>query len=474
MTAFRSPVETTMDRTGTPLRTRFFFFVGDTDEALPVYSDIGRSTQLLPPILTDAAGRRPVVYLPYATDGMSTYRVRCEDLFGSVVYEALLPLPEDSGSPSGDASSGWALSLLTERTDGGDLVLMIDAASFGGLLSVSATVSNVRVVLPAFADTGAGRSMVVEQIGLGAAVIVEAPVDGKFNGRYAAWSLKESGESATFVRGSASFRVLSSISQQMVIPVAARSSTPPSLPLPGDFYLATATGTKWTAGRIYRSDGAGDWIEFVPRAGMIAVVVNETVSGSPRPYCFSGIGWVAWSPVLAADQVFVGEYRLASGLPGGIPSYGVWTPTLLNYEEVNSVADLTLSSGRVNMPAGSFDVEIQRYMAATMSCAIGFWSTAGGVGFRSLNTYSQGETHSLDVVSGNITDAPAGGDVSLQIRVGNIVSASMPLVLDEPTTFELQYYANTPLNGSFNTDLGAPMSISGQPEIYARVKVRRR
>lgn len=471
MANFIDPISFVADRQGVPIaRAAYRFFAGRSDVPLVVYRDAARTSAHPPRIETDFAGRRPAIWLPLASPSIPTYRVRVEDGFGGLLFEVDdLPLPA-----SGSSSAAAAASLVTLVDAGTELSISLTPSTMVGILSVNASAADVRVRLPELTTLSPGQSIEIVQVGTGAAVVVEHPSGAAIIEGRSVWPISRHNERARFVSTATDFRMITDAYDGPVFVAVARSLSVPPSPASGALYLAGVTAGIWTAERLYRADGLGGWIDVPLSAGMLALVTGELVSSSPRPYCFNGTSWVPWTPFQGTAEVMVLHHEQPSGTPGGIPVYNAWTRTDLNVSVENSIVGAVLDDGRVTLPAGTYDGYVVRSLAAAGACAVRLHSPASSKGIRSLNHYFQGSHVSLDEVSNNIVEGAAGvGDVQIEIRAGGSVPAHGSLHLTTADTFELQYFANQPVGGGKNIDLGAPLS-TGDPEVYAVVVLRKR
>ncbi len=475
---FLPPSHHVVDRNGSPLaRAQLRFRIADTTLALTVYQDPERTSPHPEVVTADMAGRFPPVYLPFATTGVTTYTAECRSAGGGVVYEVpglALPVQAAAGTPA-----TFALPLAPVSTSGTATIVNLTPATFRGVLTVNASSIDIPVVLPPHASLTPGQSIVVRQSGFGAAVVVQS-ADGLVPVGAAAYlPLSERGEEATIIATATGFVVVHESLRGPLYMIASRSSSAPTSPPSGALYIATATVGAWVAGRIYRAAGGGGaWIAVEPRPGALAIVLDELVAGSPTPYTWSGSDWVKWSGIIASAQVLIAQVQASSGAPGGTPVYGSWTRTPINAIIENTIAGAALSSGNLTLPLGTYDVEGWRAMSGTMASAVRLRSPSSSLVVRGPSVYLQGETVTVAAdTAGNLTtsqSAPAAGDIQIATRVGAAVPFAGRLVTTGADSFQLEYWASQPIGASSNIDLGVPLAIAGEAEVYANLTIRKR
>jgi hypothetical protein len=471
---FTTPISHVVNRNGEPIaRATLQFFSGETDAGLATYRDAARSAAHPEVVTADLAGRFPLVMLPYATASVTTYRVRCTDARGGVIYEAKgLPLPNES------VAATLALPLVPASDGGSASSITLTAASFRGLLSVNASSSDVPVVLPAPATLTPGQSMTIRQRGAGAAVIVQSHNGVVLVGSTPGYPLRTTDEEITILATATGFQAFGAPPGPVLI-IQSSSDTPAPGAIPGAWYLATITTGPWIKDRLYRDNGIGGWIERQPHEGLLVLVSSELTGGSPTPYCWSGSAWTPWAvrSGTTAAEVMTVQVQAASGTPGGIPVYGAWTRTDLTAALETAITGASLANGQITLPAGTYDIEGWRSLTGVMAAAIRFHSPSSSKSVQGPSVHLQGEVETLSADAlGNLTEsttAPGAGDVQIATRVGGTLVCSGRIVLTTADTFELQYIAHAPTGGGYSIDLGAPLG-TGAAEVYGQVTIRKR
>ncbi len=457
MGLYTQPISFLNDRDGKPLaRASLQFYVNRTRTPLVTYKDAARIRKNPETIASDEAGRWPPIWLPFQAGTTLKYTVECLDDQGGMVFTS-----DDQELPIQGAESGatlYAFPLVSTSQGGTATTITLAAANFKGLLSVAASAANVYIDIP---NTGlaAGRNLTIRQIGFGSAVVIRAGVNILID-QTRAYPLRDKGESATIVWDGGGF-VVADHNRLLggIIPVTSRIDAAPASPLPGAVYLAKASTASFVKDYLYKADGAGGFIEYAPATGWIAVVGDEDVAA----YAWTGTTWKSWiGSGGAADAVLHVQLQRATNTAGGIPVYGAWTRTDLNTVVKNEITGASLSGNQIILPSGSYDlVDASRSMGSTMGSGLRFHSPSSGKSIRGVNEYLQG----------NVTTVSA---TQIAVHVGGAPRATGVIDLTATDTFELQYFAQPPVGGSNNADLGFPLNTASLPEIYANVLIRKR
>lgn len=153
-------------------------------------------------------------------------------------------------------------------------------------------------------------------------------------------------------------------------------------------------------------------------------------------------------PIYTHPTLYVRDERPSGTYYGNVPAG--WNKRVFNTVKANTIAGASVSSNRITVPAGTYDIDI-------------FCSVWGSVGVNRLRLYNVTNLSVLEY--GNSEHASNGMGylswVSLRIR---------QLVLASPREFDVEHYIGSNVNAG---DLGTPNSIAGVPEVYAEAIFRK-
>lgn len=150
--------------------------------------------------------------------------------------------------------------------------------------------------------------------------------------------------------------------------------------------------------------------------------------------------------LVATDKHASGVTGLAAGGFVTAPPTGAWTVNPVNTVESNSITGASMSnSGRITLPAGSFNIRARRRFRGAIKAVLEFGSTTSAAAVR-------------------------GGPIVLGSTLAGVAELEGNLTLTEPQTFELRWLLSGTADG--NT-LGEAAAIAAVNEIYAHVAVTR-
>lgn len=443
MTApFRMPRQRENDDAGEPLRgARLFFYDAGTSAPRTTYRDAALTQPHAHPVQADSGGLFPAIWV----GGSTAYKVVLSRADGVIIWSV------DGVNDTQAASTTTPTQTVSART--GDTV--IATTDMGKVIEVSAPGSPAYAILPA-ASGVIGQAVTIRNA-LGSAAVVIQPsgldlIDG-------AASLPLTGKSAaaTLLADAGGWkRIGAAAAVNGLWKIVDRDrTTPPSSPTPGQRYIAAAGAiSPWTATRIYESSGVGGWIEYIPEAGDLAIILGETIESSPLPIMWNGSAWIDWRSIIvpgedSAPQATISEER-ASGSAALTAAINQWTDIPLNTVGANAMAGLSLLSGVVTIPVGAYDLAASVSVDRTGTTAIRLVTDTGTVIAMSPPT-------NMRALTGSDTDQNSG-----------VITLNAAYTFDANTPVKLQYYATNA------GTVGFLRNVAGQAEISSRLVIRSR
>jgi hypothetical protein len=325
-----------VDRNGQPLAYAYRQYWRN-NALMTVYSDIGRTKPHPSDIRADLAGRFPAVYVP---DGTYLYTVKTFDTDGNPITTV------DAGSAPTDATTttGPGFASLTEST-------VLTAAQFAGTTDVTPPSASPVVITFPLAKLATKTSGVIRHRGSQGTVILKGqgvePTDD------APAQVLRPGDTAAVGCDGARFLITARVDGQPTTwtIVSRKLTTPPASPTPGAVYLAaTAAVAPWLAGKLFKADGAGNWLRYTPQIGDLGVILDELKGTAPLLTVYKGTAFIDANSV--ASQMAEFALEAPSGTVGSTAVYGAWTAIPLNVTRINNVSGLSLAAGVVTLPVG--------------------------------------------------------------------------------------------------------------------------
>lgn len=176
-------------------------------------------------------------------------------------------------------------------------------------------------------------------------------------------------------------------------------------------------------------------------------IVGNFTAGSAVPTAKTnqyGFDFGASGPKIALQAALFADHR-AQGTNGGQATADAWTARALQTVTVNNITGSSLAGNTMTLPAGIYGF-----------IAFGVFTNVTRSRHRIRNT-----TDGSDVALG-ANQSPDG----LTNPMSNIIFGLTTIAANK--NFQLQYYVDTANSAS---DLGDPMNVAGQDEVYAQVLV---
>lgn len=246
------------------------------------------------------------------------------------------------------------------------------------------------------------------------------------------------------------------------IKVADRLTAPPASPTGGARYIINGSPTgAWSTlsfaeNQVVESDGNGSWLGYTPANGWMAWVDDEDLVT-----VYHDSAWEDWSNVTAPTsstlQHAVFQHQETNGTVGGTPTTAAWTKRGLNTETVNTITGVSLSSGQITLPVGTYLINFRQEF------------------------YRPSEVQSrIKVISGTASPDPILSGWALWYGLDGASDApsmhgASPtgfgvLTVTATAVIELQYWVAANFGGT--SGLGAVSTEpTGSPEVYARVAI---
>jgi hypothetical protein len=439
------------------------FYAAGTTTPKAVYSDAARTVTLGTQVSTNSAGvpvsgsNVPILiyygtgnykYALYDADGALVPGMEFDNIPGYVEAEeesttGLPEIPVDSKTTAYTVVSGDRGNLINANPTGGSFAITLPSA---------VTVGDDFLV--GFRHNGTANAVTI--VATGSQVI-------RFQGNRAAFSLVGQGETLWLVSDGSDWIACGYVppfrkATDPYFIVLDRLTAPPANPDAGARYLINGTPTgAWSTlsfadEDIAEADGNGSWIKHTPAEGWLAFDVDEKVS-----LVFKNGAWVNFQvdPGESTLKTLIVQDQKSSGTDGGTPTEDAWTASVLNTSVVNTIADSSLASSTITLPAGRYRVKARKVFSVTGESRIRFISEDTTIVFLSESVH-------------------AGGSISTQslnAKVGVTAMLDGEFEITESTDFGLQYYVNVNQGVTAAQGLGIPSSISGSVEVYATVVI---
>lgn len=496
------------------------FYLAGTSTPLTVYQDKDLATPHSASIATTSGGLVPEIWL-----GTSNYKVTIKDSGGAVISG----YPRDNRKGALNTSTFGTEIAISEMP----VITVTDAsytfltANAGKLHNVNSSGSSITFNLGSAVTAGDGAIVAIRKSVAVNSVAITAP-----SSQALPRTLTGLGEIVVFVSDGATWHIKSHTralfdTDLPFVKVTDRRSDPPIAPVSGERYLLTGTPTgawaSFAAHDIAEYHSSAGWVRYAPVTGWLAYVEDEALLSQYR-----GTEWVDLSNITAPDETplkaALFEDIKAQNTGGGTPSAASkYLTSTLNTQTFNNITDLSLSSNRLTVPAGSYAISFGRSFYSTAASVARLFhiktegtatmpvaspgvvtraahgldngdeiipSTTGTLptGLTSGNSYfvinKTTDTFQVAATPGgtaiNFTGSPSGthsivGGEALIITPnlyvnsvdGYHATASAVVTLAATTTIEMQHFvAAAATNG-----LGFPQNFTGQSERYAYVSI---
>tara|TARA_S200002703_G_scaffold24331_1_gene21125 strand:- start:1684 stop:4845 length:3162 start_codon:yes stop_codon:yes gene_type:complete len=449
-----------LDSNGDPVSGAKIYFddAGTTDDQT-TYSDSSLSTALPNPIICDSGGRP-------TSDGNSLANV----YVGTTAYKCTITdsddvqlyLVDDQKGAIDTSSFGTGSGTYTRPVTVKTSDYSVVSGDQGDLIQADPTGATFTLTLPSAVTVGDGFAIGARHDGTAnevrIATISGQTIDIPGSNATSGYALTEYGHQIELTSNGSDWVLYSETKAPghgHRFLVTDRLTAAPSSPNAGAFYLinGTPTGDWSTLGfsenDIVQADGQGGWHDFEPQAGWQAWIIDENLLS-----IYYGSAWNDQTGMPAAQEsqikIAIFEDQKADGTDGGGSTGGAgWNTrdlnTFTNSSDDNVIADASLASNAITLPAGVYLVVAEAPFIATDTTRIRFKST----------------TTSKVIYSANANIPFTGSH-------GENVSLIGVLTLSGSEAFELQYEVETT---RATIGLGAAHFGTGIVEVFSRVTV---
>ena len=436
------------------------FYDAGTTTPRTVYSDSGLTVSLGTVVYADTGG------YPVSTHGGSTkvsvytgtgaFKVVVKDSAGTTLIAR-------DNIPGALDTSAFAPESATPDTP----VLSKTAAysvvvgDAGKLINANCTGGSFVITLPSAVTAGDGFRIGIRHAGTANTVTISTVSSQTIAQPGPATqnlSLTGRGETYWLVSDGANWTIDTAVPSLMrngvpFITIADRLSSPPSSPTAGARYIVGSSPTgawstlSFSEHDVAEADGNGSWIKYTPAAGWRGYVIDEDLDVR-----FSGTAWVDLDNMTAPDTSALEEAlfydQRADGTVGGTATTGAWTTATIQTTKTNTITDCSLASNAISLPVGSYDVTAKKFISAGNTQSIRLKLANGGspIYFEGINN-------------------PLAGAEKVTLH------ADAAFTLTAPDTLTLEYYAQSSTDTG---DLGEPLTIAGNLETYASIKILKR
>ncbi len=430
------------------------FYDAGTTTPRTVYSDSGLSVSLGTVVYADTGG------YPVSTQGGSTkvsvytgtgaFKVIVKDSAGTTL------ITRDNIPGALDTSAFTTTSAVPDTpTVSKTAAYSVVVGDAGKLINANCTGGSFVITLPSAVTAGDGFRIGIRHAGTANTVTISTVSSQTIAQPGPATqnlSLTGRGETYWLVSDGANWTIDTAVPSLMrngvpFITIADRLSAPPGSPTAGARYIVGSSPTgawstlSFSEHDVAEADGNGSWIKYTPTDGWLAYVIDENLLTQYRD-----TAWTDLSNTTAPDSANL-EYAIfadqkADGAVGGMATVAAWTKRTLNTTIANTITGCSLASSVVTLPTGTYLV-----------WAIAYQQRTNGAGVSILQGAS---TRHYGLPGSTAADS------------ANLPIFAVIVVAGASDTIELDYYAQT---SNTTTDLGAPLSLSGNLETYAMMTI---